>query len=85
MSWKVPTMTNTSLHEITATNWRATLSLRVRPEQQRFIADYTPLAAICSPRHVFVPEGCTGHRMQSSEKLCIGAASRESTIDTKFG
>lgn len=35
-----------SLHEITAANWRATLALSVRPEQQRFVADYTPIATL---------------------------------------
>jgi len=35
-----------SLHEITAANWRATLSLTVHPDQQRFIADTSPIAAI---------------------------------------
>lgn len=35
-----------SLHHITAANWRATLGLSVHPEQQRFVAGYTPIAAI---------------------------------------
>ena len=35
-----------SLYEITAANWRATLNLTVHPDQQRFIANHTPIAAI---------------------------------------
>jgi diamine N-acetyltransferase len=35
-----------SLEHVTATNWRATLPLGVHPEQQRFVADYAPIAAI---------------------------------------
>jgi len=37
---------NFLLWPATHANWRATLSLAVHPEQQRFIADYTPIAAI---------------------------------------
>jgi diamine N-acetyltransferase len=40
-------MTNgLTLREVTEENWRATLDLAVHPEQQRFITDYVPLAAI---------------------------------------
>ena len=39
-------MTILSLREVDRTNWRATLDLSVRPEQQRFIADHTPIASI---------------------------------------
>lgn len=35
-----------TLREVTSENWRETLQLTVRPEQQRFIADYAPIAAI---------------------------------------
>jgi len=35
-----------SLREVTRENWREALRLSVRPEQQRFIADYAPIAAI---------------------------------------
>jgi diamine N-acetyltransferase len=34
------------LQPVTAANWRATLALEVHPEQQRFVADYVPIAAI---------------------------------------
>ena len=39
-------MADIVLHEITAANWRATLALGVHPEQQRFVADCQPIAAI---------------------------------------
>ena len=35
-----------ALHPIDRRNWRAALALTVRPEQQRFIADHAPIAAI---------------------------------------
>ncbi len=35
-----------TMHEVTRENWREALRLSVRPEQQRFIADYAPIAAI---------------------------------------
>lgn len=39
----LPTVT---LEAVTAANWRATLELAVPPEQQRFVADSVPIAAI---------------------------------------
>jgi len=50
-------MIRISLHEITAANWRTTLSLSVHPEQQRFIADYTPIAAIILAKAYVRPGG----------------------------
>lgn len=35
-----------SLRLITAENWRAALDLTVAPDQQRFVADYAPVAAV---------------------------------------
>lgn len=35
-----------TLHPIDRQNWRAALALTVRPEQQRFVADHAPIAAI---------------------------------------
>jgi diamine N-acetyltransferase len=35
-----------TLQAVTAANWRATLALEVHPEQQRFVADHVPIAAI---------------------------------------
>jgi len=40
-------MTNRlSLQEVTRANWRAALQLGVRPEQQRFVSEYAPIAAV---------------------------------------
>jgi diamine N-acetyltransferase len=48
---------NITLREITRENWRAALSLAVHPEQQRFIADYTPIAAIALAKAYIRPDG----------------------------
>ena len=50
-------MSNIALREITRENWRATLSLAVHPEQQRFIADYAPIAAIALAKAYIRPDG----------------------------
>src|SRR3954469_7450277 len=50
-------MSNIALREITRENWRAALSLAVRPEQQRFIADYAPIAAIALAKAYIRPDG----------------------------
>lgn len=39
-------MERITVAEVTRANWRATLALGVAPEQQRFIADYSPIAAL---------------------------------------
>ncbi len=39
-------MTSITLHPVTRENWRQTLILAVRPDQQRFVADYAPVALI---------------------------------------
>jgi diamine N-acetyltransferase len=39
-------MNRITVHEVTRENWRETLRLTVRPDQQRFVADYAPVAAI---------------------------------------
>jgi diamine N-acetyltransferase len=46
-----------TLREVTRENWRATLELAVFPEQQRFIADYTPIAAIALAKAYIRPAG----------------------------
>lgn len=46
-----------SLREITRDNWRSTLNLTVLPEQQRFIADYVPIAAIALAKAYIRPDG----------------------------
>jgi len=50
-------MNELSLREVTQENWRATLGLAVFPEQQRFIADYVPTAAIALAKAYLRPGG----------------------------
>lgn len=50
-------MSGLSLREVTQENWRATLSLAVFPEQQRFIAAYVPIAAIALAKAYIRPGG----------------------------
>ncbi len=50
-------MNELSLREVTQENWRATLGLAVFPEQQRFIADYVPIAAIALAKAYIRPGG----------------------------
>jgi diamine N-acetyltransferase len=45
------------LQEVTRENWRATLDLTVFPAQQRFIADYVPIAAIALAKAYVRPGG----------------------------
>ena len=46
-----------TMQEVTRENWRATLGLAVFPEQQRFIADSVPIAAIVLAKAYIRPEG----------------------------
>lgn len=46
-----------SIREVTGENWRETLTLSVRPEQQRFISDYAPIAAIALAKAYIRPGG----------------------------
>lgn len=39
-------MADISWRQVTAENWREALSLTVHPDQQRFVAEYQPVAAI---------------------------------------
>ena len=39
-------MNRLTLREVTRSNLRAAFQLRVSPEQQHFVSDYTPIAAI---------------------------------------
>lgn len=39
-------MTSITLRPVTRENWRETLTLTVRPDQQPFVADYAPVALI---------------------------------------
>lgn len=45
------------MREVTRENWRATLGLAVLPEQQRFVADYVPIAAIALAKAYIRPAG----------------------------
>ena len=45
------------LQPITRDNWRATLALTVHPDQQRFIADHAPIAAIMLAKAYIRPDG----------------------------
>jgi diamine N-acetyltransferase len=48
-----------SLREVTHDNWQETLALEVEPEQQRFVADSTPIAAIALAKAYIRPGGAT--------------------------
>ncbi|MBA3794062.1 MAG: GNAT family N-acetyltransferase [Rubrobacter sp.] len=50
-------MTVISIQDVTHDNWRATLRLSVRPEQQRFVADSTPIVAIALAKAYVRPAG----------------------------
>ncbi len=50
-------MEEISLQEVTRENWRSALRLAVHPEQQRFIADYVPIAAIALAKAYIRPGG----------------------------
>ena len=50
-------MNGLSLQEVTRENWRATLGLAVFPEQQRFIAECVPIAAIALAKAYIRPAG----------------------------
>jgi diamine N-acetyltransferase len=49
-------MNRVTIHRVTRANWRDTLLLTVRPDQQRFIAGYAPIAAIILSK-AYVAEG----------------------------
>jgi diamine N-acetyltransferase len=46
-----------SLRGVTLENWRATLRLAVHPDQQRFVAEYAPIAAIALAKAYLRPGG----------------------------
>lgn len=52
-------MPEITIHEVTRENWQAALRLAVYPEQQRFIADYMPIAAIALAKAYIRPGGLT--------------------------
>jgi diamine N-acetyltransferase len=51
------TVAHISLRDVSHDNWRETLGLRVHPDQQRFIADYVPIAAIALAKAYIRPGG----------------------------
>src|SRR5262245_11311269 len=50
-------MATIAIREITRDNWRATLRLSVHPDQQRFVADDTPIAAVALAKAYVRPGG----------------------------
>jgi len=50
-------MESVSLRAVTQENWQATLGLAVHPDQQRFVAGYTPIAAIALAKAYIRPGG----------------------------
>ena len=52
-------MPDITIDEVTRNNWQAALRLSVFPAQQRFIADYTPIAAIALAKAYIRPGGHT--------------------------
>lgn len=46
-----------TIRAVTRENWRATLRLAVHPDQQRFIADMVPIAAIALAKAYIRPRG----------------------------
>jgi diamine N-acetyltransferase len=50
-------MATIALQEITRDNWRAALRLSVHPDQQRFVADLTPIAAVALAKAYVRPAG----------------------------
>lgn len=52
-------METVSLRPVTAQNWQVALRLGVRPEQQRFVAGYTPIALLGLAKAYVRPGGVT--------------------------
>lgn len=52
-------MTTVAIREVTRQNWRAALTLAVHPEQQRFVSEHTPIAAIALAKAYVRPGGRT--------------------------
>ncbi len=50
-------MTTITMREVTRENWQEALRLAVHPAQQRFVADYTPVAAIALAKAYIRPGG----------------------------
>lgn len=52
-------MEDISLREVTRDNWRDALRLTVYPHQQRFVAEYSPIAAVALAKAYVRPGGIT--------------------------
>ena len=52
-------MEHVTLRKVTRENWWATLSLTVFPEQQRFVAEFAPIAALALAKAYVRPGGVT--------------------------
>ena len=50
-------MTVVTLREITRENWREAIQLSVKPEQQRFVADYAPIVLLALAKAYVRPLG----------------------------
>ncbi len=50
-------MENVTLRDVSQENWLATLKLEVHPDQQRFVAEYAPIAAIGLAKAYIHPGG----------------------------
>jgi diamine N-acetyltransferase len=50
-------MTIITFQEVTSQNWRETLTLLVQPHQQRFIAEYSPVALVALAKAYIRPFG----------------------------
>ncbi|HLX58845.1 MAG TPA: GNAT family protein [Ktedonobacteraceae bacterium] len=48
-----------TMREVTRENWQEALDLAVHPEQQHFVADYVPIAAIALAKAYIRPGGLT--------------------------
>ncbi|MEO7000835.1 MAG: GNAT family protein [Ktedonobacterales bacterium] len=72
-------MDEITLRPITRENWRMTLALGVRPEQQRFVAGYQPIALLLLAKAYIGPLGLRWepyaiYRSEPSGKQLIGLA-----------
>ena len=78
-------MTLITLREISRENWREALQLSVRPDQQRFVADYQPIVLIGLAKAYVSPLGLMwlpyaiydGHEMIGFVELAIDADSTD--------
>lgn len=78
-------MTLVTLREISRENWREALELSVHPEQQRFVADYVPVALVGLAKAYVRPLGLVwlpfaiyaGHEMVGFLELALDPGSTD--------